>query len=310
MPKLRAAQQISLTAAAAVLIAGCGGSTGSPTTSSPSGSPTAAVRPAAKSVSQLTIAKTTSPRSRAARARSAHAQFVAFSRAVNLHAQDVPGFTVKPETGQRIRPHNKAFEEGSAYGRCFRFAKQARPLVKLNSAKLASPTTFSRSTGPQFEQISSAVEVAASLAATRRQLSEGKKSLADPAARRCLARTFDTLGSQNQAIHLHGATMRVTVGNFRMAPLPVAPTTRGTDGGFGFSMTLAVTYRINARGRTFVFPTSLGVDVIGFAVGRATVTQTTMALGRAFPPGLEAGTFVALVSRATAAARTYPDVLS
>jgi hypothetical protein len=234
---------------------------------------------------------------------------VAFARAVNLRAQDVPGFTVTPDTGRHIRPHNRAFEDSSAYGRCFRIAKPAHPLVKLASAKLGSQTRFSRSTGPQFGRISSVVEVAGSLATTRKELRQGKKALADPAARRCLSRAFDTLGSQNQAIHLRGATVRVTVGNFRMAPLSVAAATRGTDGGFGFSMTLAVTYLVEAHGRAFTFPTSLGVDVIGFAVGRATVTLTTMALGSQFPPELEATSFAALVSRASAAARTYPDVL-
>jgi hypothetical protein len=307
VPNLRAVQQISLTAAA-LLIVGCGGSTASRTTSA-TGSPAAAA-PAGESVSHLPIANHTAAGSRSAHVRSAHAQFVAFAGAVNLRAPDVPGFKLAPDTGRKIRVHNKAFEDGSAYGRCFQVAKQARPLLKLASGKFASPSTFSRSAGPRFEQISSGVEVAASLAAARKELREGQRALADAAARRCLSRVFDTLGSQNQAIHLRGgATMRVTVGNFRMAPLSVAAAKRGTGGGFGFSMTLAVTYAIQARGRAFTFPTSLGVDVIGFAVGRATVTLTTMALGSSFPPGLEASSFAELVTRASAAARTYPDVL-
>ena len=292
-----------------MLIVGCGGSTGSPTTSA-SGSPVPAPRPARQSALHLTIANDAGAGSHAASGQSAHAQFVAFARAVNLRAQDVPGFRLAPpDRGGKVRVHNKAFEDSSAYGRCVRIGKQEHPLVKRTSGKLMSPTTFSRSTGPRFEQVSSRVEVARSLATSRKELREGERALASATSRRCLSRVFDALGSQNQVIHFPGGTMRVTVGNLRMTPVSVAAATRGTDGGFGFSMTLAVTYRVKAHGRAVTFPTSLGIDVIGFVVGRATVMLTTMAMGSSFPPGLEASSFAELVSRASAAARRYPDVL-
>ncbi len=307
MSNLRPFRQISLVAAA-VLIGGCGGSLGSGTTHGRT-SPAPVARPSGESVSHLAAANRAASGEQGGQGGSAHAQFVAFARAVNLRTQDVPGFRPAPDTGGHIRVHNKAFEDSSAYGRCFRFAKEARALIKRSSDTLQTTTKFSRSTGPQFAKIKSTVEVARSRATARRELREGEKALANAAARRCLSRAFDALGGQNQLIHVRAGTMRITVGNFRMTPLSVAAATHGTDGGFGFSMTLAVTYRLTARGRTFIFPTSLGLDVLGFVVGRSTVTLVTTALGSSFPPALEASSFATLISRASTAAGSYPDVL-
>lgn len=307
MPNLRTAVQISLTVAAAVLLGGCGGSNASRTTTA-SRAPAAA--PGANRVPVAHHASAAADRgaSRSAQGQSTHAQLATFARAVNLRAKDVPGFPLARRKAH-IRVHNRALEGNSAYARCLHLAKQARPVVKLGSGKFASPSRFSVQSGPQFEQVESGVEIARSLSTARKELRQGERALANEASRSCLARAFDALGGQNQPIHLHGATMRVTVGNFRMAPLSVAAATRGTDGGFGFSMKLAVTYFLTAHGRSFTFPTSLELDVLGFALGRATVTLTTMALGSSFPAELEAGAFATLVSRASAAARAYPDVL-
>jgi hypothetical protein len=288
VPTTRAAQQISLLAAVA-LIAGCGGSAAPRSGSS--------ARPA----SAEPIGSTGAAVSSAPRGQSAHAQLVRFARAVNLRAQDVPGFTVEPKHA-KTRPHNRAFEDGSAYRRCFGGAKEVKPLVKLASSNFQ--------TGPALhsQQVSSSVAIAPSLATAHRELREGRKAIESAKARRCLSRLFDTLGAQGQAIHVGRGTVKVKVGNLRFVPIAVSAAAQGTDGGVGLSMKLAVRYVLSARGRTITYPTSLQLDVLDFLLGRASVNLSTIGFGASLPPELEASAFTRLVSRAVAAARTHPDV--
>jgi hypothetical protein len=291
VPSIRVAQQISLIAAVA-LIAGCGGSAAPRSGSASSSPPASGAQP---------IANTTRPASSAARGLSPHAQLVDFARAVNLRAQDVPGFTVaprKPKTRTRI----KAFEDESAYRRCFRIPKEAKPVVKLESSK------FQIGTSLHTNEVSSTVSIAPTLAIARGELRKGKKVIESPTTRRCLTRLFDSLGSHGQAIHVPHATVRVKLGNLRFVPFPVSEAARGTEGSVGVSMKLAVRYIVSARGRTVTVPTTLELDALEFLVGRASVNLGTIGLGASFPPELEAGAFSQLVTRALAAARTYPDV--
>jgi hypothetical protein len=287
----RAAQQLSLVAAVA-LIAGCGG-TSTPSPGSVSSSPPASAQP---------IGNTTSAAaSSAARGLSAHAQLVGFARAVNLRPQDVPGFTVaprKPKTRTRI----KAFEDESAYRRCFRIPKEVKAVVKLGSRK------FQIGTSLHTNEVSSTVSIAPTLAIARRELREGKKVIESSTARRCLTRMFDSLGSHGQAIHVPHATVRVKLGNLHFVPFPVSDAARGTDGSVGVSMKLAVRYIVSAHGRTVTVPTTLELDALEFLIGRASVNLGTIGLGASFPPELEASAFSQLVTRGLTAARTYPDV--
>jgi hypothetical protein len=291
VPPTRVAQQISLIAAVA-LIAGCGG-TAAPRSGSASSSPPVSAQP---------IGNTASAASPAAHGLSAHAQLVGFARAVNLRPQDAPGFTLAPKRG-KTRTHNKAFEEGSAYRRCFHVAKEVKPVVKLASRKYQIGTSL------HTNQVSSTVSIAPSPAIAGSGLHEAKKVIESATARRCLTRLFDSLGAQGQTIHGRRATVQVKVGNLHFVPLPVAQAAGGTDGSVGLSMKLDVRYVVSARGRTVTYRTSLQLDVLDFRVGRATVELGTMGFGVSFPPELEASAFSQLVSRALAAARTYPDVM-
>ena len=290
MSPTRAAQQLSLLAAVA-LIAGCGGSS-TPSPGSVSSSPPASAQP---------IGNTASAVSPAAHGLSAHAQLVGFARAVKLRAQDVPGFTAEPRR-PKTRPHNRAFEDESAYRRCFRVAKEVKPLLKLASSRYQIGTPL------HTNQVGSSVSIAPSLAIARRETRETKKALESATARRCLTRQFDVLGSQSQAIHAHHATLEIKVGNLHVVPIAVSEAARGTDASVGLSMKLGVRYVVSARGRTVTVPASLEFDVLAFLVGRASVNLTTISLGASFPPELEATAFSQLVSRALAASRTYPDV--
>jgi hypothetical protein len=289
VPPIRVAQQISLIAAVA-LIAGCGGSA-APQSGSTSSSPPASARPSAN---------TTSTASSAARGLSPHAQLVGFARAVNLRAQDAPGFTVAPRRG-KTRSRNNA-SENESLGRCLGVAKEVKPVVKLGSSK------FQIGTSLHTNAVSSSVSIAPSLAIARREVHEAKQVLKSPTAARCFTRLFDSLYPQGQAIHVPHATVHVRLGNVHIAPIATSDAARGTDGSVGLSMKVGVRYVVSAHGRTVTVPSSLELDELAFLVGRAGVTLTTSGLGASFPPELEASAFSQLVTRALAAARTYPDV--
>jgi hypothetical protein len=282
------------TLATAAAVAGCGGS-GSSSPGSASVSRPAAAAPVANT------AGVASPRTRGL---SARAQYAGFARAVNLQPGDVPGFIAKPKKPKRVHLHLKAFEGRSQYQRCFSIGKQTRSVLKASSDKFA----LGGSAGLHSESVGSEVEIAPTIAAAQHELKTIRRALSDPTARRCLARAFDSLGTQGQAIHVRNATVRVTVGNLRLVPFQVGSVTRSTDGGFGFSLTMAVTYTASVGGRARTLPTPLRLDVLAFAVGRGEVTLTTSTLGASFPPELEARLFSLLVSRALSARDAYPSV--
>jgi hypothetical protein len=277
-------------------VAGCGGS-GSPSPGSTSVSPPAA---------GTAIANTTAISSPLTRGASARAQYAGFARAVNLRPGDVPGFIAEPRTRERVHPHNKAFENESQYRRCFAVDKQIKPLPKTRSEK------FARGGGLHTESVSSEVEIAPTLARAQRELALARSALSSPTSRRCLARAFDALGTQNQAIQLGKGrvrgSIRITVGNLRITPLSLGSVTHDTDGGFGSNVAMTVTYAVSARGRTVTVPTSLELDALAVLVGRGEVTLSTVTLGDSFPPELEARLFSLLVSRAVAASKVYPAI--
>lgn len=212
----------------------------------------------------------------------------------------MPGFTVSKR--EHRRTHNAAFENSSQYRGCLSAAKEVKPLVKLSSRE------FKAGTGLHSEQLSSTVTIARSRATASRELREGKKALASAKSRDCLARIFDALGRQGGAFHAGRGTVRVTVGNLRLAPVSVSAVAHGTDGGYGFTVSLDIKYIVSARGRSIAVPTSLELDVVGVLVGRAEVSLGATTLGYKPPPELQAKAFSQIVSRALVAARTYPAV--
>jgi hypothetical protein len=238
----------------------------------------------------------------AANGLSRGAQYSAFAAAVNLRSQDVPGFVVEPRSTDHHLVHNKAFEGGSQYRRCLGVGAQAKPVLKAKSDK------FKAGEALHTYSTSSEVEVMTTVATARRELATVKRVFQDPGPRRCLARLFDALGSQSQPTRRRGVTLRVTVGDLRFAPLPVGSLTRATDGSFGMSMSLSVAYHVSARGRSVTIPTTLYVDGLAFAVGRAEVSLSTITLGAPFPPDVESRLFSLLVAKAATARLRYPAV--
>jgi hypothetical protein len=291
MPIPRIILGIWLTAAVAAT-AGCGG-TSSPSPGGTSVSPQATARP---------IANTAGTGAPPARGSSTHAQYVGFARAVNLRAGDMPGFVGKPKKPEHPNLHNKAFEADSQYRRCFSIAKQTKPVFKASSDQFNDVGRLG------YASVSSQVEIAPTIATAQRELAAIKKALGDPAAGRCLARVFDRLGTQSTPMRTARATVRVTVGGLRLAPLQVGSVTAATDGGVGLSLGMHVTYTVSARGRTVTVPRSLHLDVLAFAVGRGEVTLTTITLGQPFPPEREARLFALMASRALAARHEFRDI--
>jgi hypothetical protein len=222
---------------------------------------------------------------------------------VNLQPGDVPEFVAEASKPRHVKPHNKAFEDESQYGRCLRVRKEEAPLLKAHSDK------FKAGAGLHLEEVSSDVEVAPTIATAQRELAEARKALQSAASRRCFARVFDSLGAQSQPYRVGKGSVRIAVGNLHLAPLQLDSATSSTDGSFGFSMSITVTYTVSARGRTLTIPTSLQLDQLGFLVGRAGIKLNVLTFGAvAFPPELEATLFSRLISRALTASHTYPSI--
>jgi hypothetical protein len=289
LPLRRAIIAISLAPALAFGL-GCGDS----------GSSTPGAGSVPRPASAIPVANTSRAAPPPKTAPSAHAQFVGFARVVNLRSQDVPGFAGKPKRREHFNLHNKAFEADSQYRRCFKVGKFPKSVFK------ASSDAFKAGSGLHLEFTHSEVEVAPTLATAQRELSTIRRMLGDPAVRGCLAGLFDQLGTQSQPIPYGKASVRVVVGDLKLAPLPLGSATAGTDGGFGLSLSMAITYVASYGERKLTVPTSLHLEVLAVLVGRGEVTLSTETLGEPFPPELEATLFSLLVSRAVAARQRYP----
>jgi hypothetical protein len=235
---------------------------------------------------------------------SSHAEYAGFAHAVNLRSEDVPGFVVEPHERKHLHTNNKAFEDSSQYRRCFPALVHSKPVFKADSTK------FKSGAGLDTASVHSSVEIVRSARAAERELVAGRKEIGDPRTRTCLASVFDALGSQSRPIHIRDGTVRITVGNFALAPIPVSAATQGTGGGAGFSMQVDVVYHVVTPLRSADVPATVRVDSLAFIVGRAEVSMNTLTLGSAFPSGIEARLFATLVSRARSASHFYRKLSS
>lgn len=284
----RAILGISL-AVTLALGAGCGSS----------GTPTKGAAPAQRAVAATPIADTTAAGPSARRA-GVRAQFVAFARAVNLRPGDVPGFAAKPKKPEHFKLHNKAFEGGAQYRRCLNTSKFPKAVLKEAS------DAFKAGRGLKIKLIHSQVEVAPTVAIAQHELSATRSVLGDRTVRDCLSRVFDRLGTESEPIQTGKVSVRIVVGELSLAPLQVSSASGGTDGGFGLSMRMAITYVASFRGRTLAFPTSLNLEVLAFLVGRGEVTLAAETLGEPISAEVVARLYSLLVSRAVAARHAYP----
>jgi hypothetical protein len=277
---------ITLTLATALGLAGCG-SSGS---SLPQGQAVATpgTKPAALDAVPAAVANNVG---------SSRAQFSAFANAVNLRPQDMAGFTGKPKGAEHGSQLVNKLQDKAQYERCLGVGKETKAIYKRSSDK------FEASSGLRFLSASSEVEVIRTKALAEKELTIARDVFESPKRRGCLTRAFNAMLGGSHTIHTGGHQVRITIGNTRIAPIPVGSAAAGTSGGFGMSVRMDVTYAVTVRGRSVTVPDPFYLDSLSFIVGRASVGLTTMTLGEPFPSEREASLFSLLAGRALNASR-------
>jgi hypothetical protein len=198
------------------------------------------------------------------------AQALAFARAVNLSAQDLPGASVEAKTAR-----SSDADEQRESRACEGSLEQSHKLVEASSPKLR------RGRELEIEQIRSSVTVLSDERAVARQFA----LLASPALRECAARAL-TRSLADKTVK------QARWGRVRISRLPVnAP---------GMSATIGI--RILA---TLNFPFSevsvpIYVDVLGFATGPAEVALSAMSVTQPVPARTEQELLALLLARARA----------
>jgi hypothetical protein len=198
------------------------------------------------------------------------AQALAFARAVNLTAGDVPAFAATPpqhpesegEKRLELRLHRCAGPVGGG-----------APLAQVPSSR------YRLRRGILDLGVNSEVDVAQTAALAGRELG----AIRSERVRRCFSRYLDLLLREDR---FRGA---------RPQPVSIAsgtPPAPGASGSFGWRIT--ATYAV--RG----IPLSLYVDILGFVVGPARVTLVSSGALRPFPAQIQQRLFRVLLARATA----------
>lgn len=241
----------------AVSLAACGGSR---VAASPSHTATGAKPPGG--------ARTQRSRRSASAAR---ARARAFASAVNLRAQDVPGFGVSSEKRKPTSAAEALLER--ELHRCLGASTSASALAEASSPELTRKGELTRAS------VSSAVTVQASAAAATRALAAYRSGR----LRACLSHYFQELLAQDRPHGARVGAVRVQHGT---------PPAQGTSGGFAlrFSATVTVDH----------LPVPFYVDVLGFVDRAATVSLLSTSIPAPFPPRIEERLFSLLLERARA----------
>ncbi len=198
----------------------------------------------------------------------ARAQALAFARAVNLTAADVPGFRVSTR-----RAHEGATERRlePELLRCVGPVGVAGALAELSSQQ------FEQKAGIASQSVSSEVTVAHTSAQAARELAAFRSGHLQG----CLSRYFDSL-IKGQS--LHGATVGPVASKHGLPPAP------GTAGGFGLRFVVTVTL----RGIQIPYY----IDILGFVDGSAEVSLLSTGLPAPLPASTEEHLFTLLLERA------------
>lgn len=204
------------------------------------------------------------------------AQALAFARAVNLTAADVPGFS----------PTHKSERESPAEQR---LQQQLRSCSGAQGARALqhTQTTLAEASSPDFElhrsvlalSVSSEVSVAHSSAQAAATLT----AIRDPRVRACFSRYLSSLLKSQR---YSGASV---VGVSIASGTPPAP---GTSGGFGWRVT--ATFAIRGIHISFYF------DILGFVYGPSQVTLESSGTVRPFPAKAQEELYAQLLARARA----------
>ena len=242
------------------LLAACGSTRGSPT-------PTAA-RPVPGATAKGAGGAPAAPAIGRSPTRS---QAVAFARAVNLSAADVPGFTVGEREHKAKTPAERQL--GHQLLRCAGALSPRQKLIEVSSSK------FTRGHALPQVDVSSEVSVARTPGLAARELA----TIRSAHARACVSRYLNLLFKGKE---FPGASINpVTI----VAGTPPAP---GTSGSFGWR--IKVTFTVKHARIPFYF------DILGFVYGPAQVVLASSGFPIPLPAAIQERLFVLLVARAKA----------
>lgn len=204
-----------------------------------------------------------------------HAQALAFARAVNLTAADVPGFT----------PSHKPEHESAAERRLQQQLRSCGGAVGARALQHAQGT-LAEASSPHFELkrgvLALSVSSEVSVAHTSAEADAALAAIRSPRVRACFSRYLSSLLQSEQ--HSPGETV---VGVSIASGTPPAP---GTTGGFGWRVTATLAIQ--------GIHISLYFDILGFVEGPSQVTLTSSGTVRPFPARPQEQLYSQLLTRA------------
>jgi hypothetical protein len=194
---------------------------------------------------------------------------IAFARAVNLTAADVPGFTAAK------RQHETAAEKRGEREmvRCAGALSTNEKLVEISSPK------FKRGHEIPEVDVSSEVSVARTPALAKKELA----AIRSPHARTCASRYLDRLFKGKEFRGASISPVSISSGT------PPAP---GTTGSFA--------WRIEVRFTVHSIQIPLYLDILGFVYGQAQVSLFSTGIATPLPAVIQERLFSLLVQRAKA----------
>ncbi len=198
------------------------------------------------------------------------AQAIAFARAVNLTAADLPGFRVSAVHEQETAAEKRLEHEML---RCVGSLGSSHAIVEMSSAE------FEDETSGGDESVQSSVSVVRTPALAAKELA----TIRGPHVKACLSHYLDLLFKSHK---YSGATV---------SPVSIsqgAPSAPGTAGSFAWRITTTITLRKVA------IPVS--IDILGFVDGPAEGSLFTAGVPRPFPAATKARLFSLLLTRAKA----------
>jgi hypothetical protein len=203
-----------------------------------------------------------------AAARAQRRQALAFARAVNLTAADIPGFA-QSDRHESSSPSEKRLERQML--RCAGLAGSVKALVEQSSKE------FRLKHGIIDFSVSSEVAVDRTAA----QAAGGLTAVHSSRVRGCFTRYLNRIFKEE---HVHGATPgRVTIESG-------TPPAAGTSGGFG--------WRVTARFEVHGIEIPIYLDFLGFVYGPSEVTLLSSGLLSPFPASVQQHLFALLLTRA------------
>lgn len=203
---------------------------------------------------------------------------LAFIRAVNLRASDVPGFSSKAREKERSTPAEK--RAGHELQRCLGRAPEAGPL-----AERSSPSFQRGGTSIAQQSVSSSVTIARSSAVAAKEVSE----VSSAHARSCFTHYLEQLFSGLEAGGAKVGLISIAHGT------PPAP-----PGGASFGLRATASLIVRSVHIPFY------LDILGFVQGAREVILQTWGIPAPFPSASEQQLYTLLLERAKAHASDAP----